>query len=261
MERVIYSAWLQGLDQAPPLVQLCLERWRSLNPDHELRVLDAAAAREQLADFPIDVDELSPQALSDVLRCSLLRAGGVWVDAATLPLAPLDSWLDTAMGGSGFFAFEAIGDRPIASWLLAAEEQHPLLAAWWEAVRAYWHRPRRLAQLQAGRVFVPSDPVATVTPPGSDGSIHPYFWFHYLFRALIERDAAVRDAWARVPKASSLPPHGLQLLCASNPNPSDAELAAAVRGTPVQKLDWRASYPLERLEATVAVTDAASSPR
>jgi hypothetical protein len=246
--RTINTLWAQGLAAAPPVVQLCIERWRTLNPGWELRVFDEAVARAQLAGCPIDLDQLSPQAFSDVLRCTLLQDGGVWVDATTLPIAPLDAWLERLQQPAGFFAFEWAADRPIASWLLAATPRHRLLELWWEAVLAYWDRPRTLARIPGRDVFIPSDPVAAVSPPGSDGTSYPYFWFHYLFRRLVETEPEAADIWQQVPRVSSLPPHGVQLLFSADRPPSDAELAAAMRGTVVQKLDWRAEYPLDRLE-------------
>lgn len=254
MRRIIYSFWLEGRDQAPPLVRFCLERWTQLNPRYEVQLFDRARAQERLVDFPICVDDLSPQALSDVLRCCLLREGGVWVDAATLPITPLDAWLEAATRPTGFFAFEAPSDRPLASWFIAATEHHQLVELWWDAVSTYWHRPRRLATVPGERFIVPTDPVASVSPPAAEGSIYPYFWFHYLFRLLIETDAEASHLWRSTPRISSLPPHALQLLCRSNPEPTVAAIASAVRGTAVQKLDWRQSYPIERLKLVLRRT-------
>src|SRR5262249_5526389 len=157
------------------------EQWRALNPQYEVVVMDQVGAREQLADFPLSPDELSHQALSDVLRSSLLaEGGGVWVDATVLPARPLDTWLDGVMTSSRFFAFHAPApDRPVASWFLAAEHDDRLMRLWWDAVRAYWTKSRKLADVPGPDIFVPADPVAAVSP-ATAGSIYPYFWFHYL---------------------------------------------------------------------------------
>jgi mannosyltransferase OCH1-like enzyme len=44
LPRVIYSAWLQAVAQAPAVVQCCFTRWTRLNPDYRLQVLDAKDA-------------------------------------------------------------------------------------------------------------------------------------------------------------------------------------------------------------------------
>ncbi|MBV5261808.1 hypothetical protein FLX56_25680 [Synechococcus moorigangaii CMS01] len=36
----IWMLWYQGLDKAPFLVQRCIQRWKDLNPDWEIIILD-----------------------------------------------------------------------------------------------------------------------------------------------------------------------------------------------------------------------------
>jgi len=183
--------WLQGIDAAPPLVQLCLAEWARRNPEWDVHLLDEAAARELLADFPLPIDQMPAQAISDVVRCNLLaHGGGVWADASVLPLVPASAWLERMSEPGGFFAFASPApDRPISSWLLAAEADSRLMQLWWEAVQTYWSRPRQLATVAGEPIFIPTDPVASVSPPHSPpGSGYPYFWFHYLFRWLIENE-------------------------------------------------------------------------
>ena len=40
----IFSLWLQGTDHAPEIVKANWHRWRALNPDHELVILEGADA-------------------------------------------------------------------------------------------------------------------------------------------------------------------------------------------------------------------------
>lgn len=95
--RIIWMYWAQGLDNAPEVVKLCAESWKSLNPDYDFRILDSSTI-----DSYIDLDQsvpnwrqLSVQQGSDLLRLALLeRHGGVWVDATLFCLKPLNQWLD-----------------------------------------------------------------------------------------------------------------------------------------------------------------------
>ncbi len=240
--RIIFSAWLQGVASAPAIVQLCLERWARLNPAHELHVLDAAESADLLAGLSLPA--LPAQALSDILRIKLLlERGGIWVDATLFPVVPLQDWLPA----QEFFAFAQPGpDRPIASWFLAAAPGHEMIQKLWREVLHFWDRPRTMALYNGG--LVAPNPVASVAPTaGRESAFYPYFWLHYLFAYLLESDAAFAASWAACLKLPAGPPHALQTFC-NGPGPFLAQnLAPVARLAPVQKLNWRAPYPLAAL--------------
>lgn len=255
---VIWTLWLQGQLHAPSIVRTSFARWRKLNPDLELRVLDRGDAENLLHDFPIKIEDISAQALSDILRARLLRDnGGIWVDATAFPTIPLHQWLGRH-SGQGFFAFERPGpDRPIASWFIAATRGHSIMRRWWNEIVAYWSKKRTLRTDLNGGVVIPADPQWEMDPSGgARGDTYPYFWFHYLFGRLIENDAHARRIWSQVPKLSAVPSHALQFLIARQPDADTPAIIDAVFRSPVQKLNWRQSYPIKLLadlEGTVAV--------
>lgn len=245
--RVITSAWLQGAAQAPAIVRLCFERWARLNPDYQLRVLEASDATSLLASYRLP--PLPAQALSDVLRVKLLRdEGGIWVDAALFPVTPLEAWLSPLMAGTDFFAFARPGpDRPISSWFMAATPGSFVLDKLWAEILRFWSRPRRLAHYEGG--LIPPDPAASVAPEaGGASGDYPYFWLHYLFQHLLGTDPEFAAAWARCPAVPADAPHLLQALCA-RADAQDMQIRTAARTAPVQKLNWRAPYPLDLLAA------------
>ncbi len=106
--KTIWMMWLQGLEQAPPLVKQCYASWKALNPDWKIVFLDETNFREYVDDLEIilgDNKGAQIQARSDIIRISLLaKYGGVWIDATCFCRAPLDSWLPE-YARSGFFAF------------------------------------------------------------------------------------------------------------------------------------------------------------
>lgn len=240
--RTIYSLWLQGIAYAPPLAKLNFERWARLNPGYRLVILDEADVRKMLSRFALPFEELTPQALSDVVRAFLLsRSGGIWVDATLFPVVPLDEWLPSYVTSRGFFAFERPGiDRPISSWFLAATPGNRIMRAWWKEVIKYWAVPRKLKE------GIPHDPVGAVT---DWADAYPYFWFHYLFQLLIETDAEFSTAWAECVKVPMDPTITIQNRFAQEPKPTLEEIASIVSSAPVQKLNWRLPHSIELLSA------------
>lgn len=240
--RIIYSLWQQGRDEAPGIVRLNFERWSLLNPGYRLEIFDQPAAETVLADLPLSLTQLTPQAFSDVLRARLLlQTGGIWADASVFPTQSLDDWLPSVTGASGFFAFERPGpDRPISSWFLAATADNAMIRAWWQKVRNYWSSPRTL------RVGIPDDPVGAVTDWKHS---FPYFWFHYLFQELLDRDEEFASAWANCKKVPANAPCIMQRRMAEKLEIGLEEITHIATLAPVHKLDWRNPYPLELLAA------------
>lgn len=238
--RVIYTLWLQGFEAAPALVQLNMDRWAALNPGYRLQILDRNAVNELLPRFPFGIDRLTPQALSDVVRARLLSIhGGIWVDASVFPMLPLDEWLPSVMTSSGFFAFEKPGpDRPISSWFLASSENNPIPAKWWTEVNRYWEVERSPSD------EIPDHPVTAVEIWHDR---YPYFWFHYLFQALLDRDPEFALAWAASTKVSADGPHALQIALAERPDLAFTDVTRIASEAPLHKLNWRAGYPLDSL--------------
>jgi hypothetical protein len=245
LPRIIYSLWLQGLEDAPPLVRFNLKRWSDLNRDYELRVLTRKDAHALLCDLPFAVEALTPQALSDLVRIRLLRSGGVWADPTVLPSRPLRTWLPAAMETGEFFAFSNPGpDRLISSWFLAATSEHSMVHAWDAACRTYWCKPREVITARVAK----EDATKHVAPAeGGLADTSPYYWFHYLFAYLVETDTTFAHAWQRCDKRSAKPAIELQRLYLVGEAPDRKALLATARSAPVHKLTWRKEYPLRAL--------------
>jgi hypothetical protein len=236
----IYSLWLQGLKEAPEIVKFNFNAWAKLNPAYEIEILDKAKVHEILRNFPIEIDFLTPQALSDVVRARLLStSGGVWVDASVLPTLPLDDWLHSVITSSGFFAFEKPGpDRPLSSWFLAATKNNMIMNKWWGRVERFWSVQRSFVD------GIPENPVRAVdTWPDR----FPYFWFHYLFQSLVDQDPDFANHWSACAKCSADAPHALQAKFAKEINPTAEQVASISIMAPVHKLNWRDPYQIELL--------------
>lgn len=152
VSRIIWSAWLQGLDNAPEMVNVCLESHQKHLPGYEFRVLDMDNYR-QWVELPEWVEEkyargMIPAALfSDVLRVAVLkRYGGVWMDASVL-CTGFDNqqlqkqWTEVENSRFAVFRYYRKGDRypsGLSNWFIAATPDNIVLTSVYDMLTAYW---------------------------------------------------------------------------------------------------------------------------
>lgn len=218
--KTIWIYWDRGEEEAPRLVKDCIASWRAHNSGWDIRVLDAETAA-QITDLPHDPSKLPVQSYADLLRLRLLRQrGGVWVDATTYCLAPLDNWLPVA-AQRGFFAFTWTKNdtwftwpgirRSMTNWFLASEAEGTFISLWEEASFGYWE----------GR----SKP-------------HNYYWPHVMIDYLYLTSRTFRRAFDEVPKISCYGPHLVHDAVTHNSNMEETAELLRSGAVPVQKLRW-----------------------
>lgn len=83
----IYTMWLQGIENAPQVVKMCINSMKQNLNGNELVILDENNIEEYVS-MPTDIkkkfDDLvfTKTLMSDLVRCSLLAEnGGLWLDA------------------------------------------------------------------------------------------------------------------------------------------------------------------------------------
>ena len=143
-QRRIFTLWLQGAEQAPPLVRACLDSIRR-QEKAELVVLDERTVLDWI-DLPEAVvrkwkeGKMRAAHFADICRVELLyRHGGVWMDATDYLDAPLPEWL----WETDFFVYQG-GDTVSGSYggiqncFIRGAKGAYLLKVWREAIRAYW---------------------------------------------------------------------------------------------------------------------------
>jgi len=246
----IFALWAQGEPQAPDQIRRIFDRWRDLNPQHELVIYDGPMMDAELVNSRIDTSQLAVQAKSDILRVKLLaEQGGCWVDASLLPVVALDSWLPSLMNPAGFFSFRQCGyDRLIGSWFLASEINNPIVVAWFESITQYMSKPRKLVNHKNlfWRLRNQGDYLNRVREEkGGRTNYYPYFWMHYLFEIAVTQNPELAKLWEKVPVWPVLPTHALQHARFHNKMTTsdfDAALPRMLRVAPVQKLDWRKAW-------------------
>lgn len=206
----VFSLWLQGLDDAPPVVRACHRQLHRVTA-REVVWLDGDSLPGHVR-LPDDIDalDLRPAHRADLLRLELLAAsGGTWLDATCLVREDFDDRLQELMG-SGFFAFAKNG-LTLSNWLLAVSNpQHYVIRMLREALHAYWRSEPRRAD---------------------------YYVFHHAFEALVELDDRMLEIWSATPRRAHDAAHLVQRHQgeAFDPRAFEEYLAA----TFVQKLTYK----------------------
>ncbi len=214
MIRTAFTYWHQGIPDCPRLVRTCIAQLRSINPLWDINVLD----KKSVGDF-IDISELLPGKLdrlslphrSDLIRTKLLvDHGGVWIDPTVYVTQPFDEWLPTRMSAGLFLFSRPARDRIISNWFIAAEQGHPLLAEFYDALYSYWEehdfrsysrKPRgwekvlnrvvnrnlKLSRLWFSELFT------------NWLRVSPYMVYHYLFYDLICTRPELNKRFSEIP--------------------------------------------------------------
>lgn len=249
----IWMYWDQGADKAPFLVKQCISSWQRLNPEWQLHVLD----REQLlarvdVSFLLDKADFSLQWMSDIARLQLLaQHGGVWADATTFCVKPLDDWLEAHLI-NGFFAFSCQrNDRLLQSWFIAAHRHNDLLQAWLETTleyaknnqfrqTGYWARQyyRKLMSLRKrGKL---TNDVWFNSFTRKLVKLRPYPAIMFLFERALATNPRLADKWAAHPALQADPCEHLQNNLGMNEAASDESRAFILsQSVPLHKLNWR----------------------
>lgn len=149
---IVWSAWLQGMDKAPEMVQACMESWSRELPGYDIRVVDSYNYHEWVELPPYVVEKyrkgLIPHALfCDLLRLALLkRYGGVWMDASVYCSGFGNEQLRTRWDrviGSEFTVFRyfrrgAAAPVGLSNWFMAAVPNEKVVSVVFDALLAYW---------------------------------------------------------------------------------------------------------------------------
>lgn len=219
----VWVCWLQGIEQAPPLVQSCYRSIQKNLSDREIILLTQDNYKDYVT-FPahiqakIDDNTISRTHMSDLLRLELLcNYGGTWIDATVLCTGTLPDY----MLDSDLFVFQNLkpgldGDCiAISSWFMTGSANHPILLLTRHLLYTYWQTHRNLVD---------------------------YFLIHDFFQLAIE---TYPHLWDAVVPFTNATPHILLLRIFDN---YDQALWTAVTAqTPIHKLSYK--FPQEQLQA------------
>lgn len=175
-EKIIWTCWLQGMENAPELVKRCIASMRQYANGYKVEVIDLNNISQfvQLPDFVVSKYKagIIPHAhFSDIIRLALLeKYGGVWIDSTIFMTDVLPDYiLDADM-----FVFRGtgIGHTRIYNPFLAAKPHHPIIQNVQQLLYAYWEKENRLVS---------------------------YSIFHLFFTMAVESTAENKALWEKVP--------------------------------------------------------------
>jgi hypothetical protein len=197
MIKQLYIYWDTGFLNAPEIVKKCLLSWKIKNPTWKIIELDDTNLKDYVNIYEVVPDfnknMISKTGFSDILRIFLLKKyGGLWCDATTFCIDPIDEWLYNHIE-SGFFAysFNEPCDRLLSSWFLYADYDNYIINNWY----------KKVIELIINNINV---------DPEDNSFTKKYFWFHYLFGDLYKSDDMFKKIWDETNKLSEKLPHFLQ---------------------------------------------------
>lgn len=149
---ILWTCWLQGLEQAPLLVRQCVASQKSCFPGYEHHVL-TLDNYEQWVKLSEDVRRKYEQGripaalFSDLLRLAVLQKyGGVWMDATVLCTGWVNGrlqkqWMRVMESQMTVFRYFDPGTKTetgISNWFIATAAGNIVVRAVYEMLVAYW---------------------------------------------------------------------------------------------------------------------------
>lgn len=146
--KTIWFLWLQGIENAPPLVQKCYESVKKNFHSYKINLLTSEnmLSFAKIPDFIIEKWKkgiITNTHFSDLLRVYLLEQhGGIWIDATVFVTGKIPVDIET----SDFFVFQSL--KPgrdgkatfISSWFMKSTANHPIVKFTRILLEEYWKK-------------------------------------------------------------------------------------------------------------------------
>lgn len=218
----VWICWLQGIDNAPPIVKSCVESIRRGFAGRNIIILSDENLDEYIT-FPDYIIEKRKKGIitnahfSDLIRIELLcKYGGIWCDATLL----CTQTPPAVMTESKTFVFKDIDllrmdiePTVCSSWYMSAWSNQKILLLTRKLLMDYWEEADTLCQ---------------------------YYLFH-LFLAMASR--RYPEEWATIPVYNNRSPHTLQFEL--NNQFSEERWKQITAMSPLHKLNHHNTYSME----------------
>lgn len=145
---IVWFCWLQGLEQAPPIVKACLASLKQHLTDKEIKIITEKNWREYL-DLPDHIihrwerKQIPPALFTDLLRLQLLiRYGGTWIDSTVLCTGTehAKEFLDSDLFMFQYRAPETTSAsfEGISNWFITSCKNNEILLILRDMLYTYW---------------------------------------------------------------------------------------------------------------------------
>ena len=151
---IVWVCWLQGMENAPPIVKRCYDSLvRHLGDTKTIRVIDDENVLDYVS-FPKHILEkreqgiITPTHFSDLVRLELLiKYGGYWIDSTVFLtddriFEKVDEW-PLFMYSFYYFGFNPEIMR-LNSWFIYSKTNNNILCLIRELLYAYWEKETRI---------------------------------------------------------------------------------------------------------------------
>ena len=182
-EECVYICWLQGIENAPELVQSCYQSMKHHIKDKKIVVITAENYSQYvtLPDFIIEKWKkgiISNTHFSDILRLEILiEHGGIWLDSTVYLTDSLPSYITDSelfVYRAGWFDYELVN---MGSWLIRSTPNNIILNETQNLLFKYWESHNYICQ---------------------------YFLLHLFFKMVCEE---YTDEWSNVPYFNQIDQH------------------------------------------------------
>ena len=213
-EKQVWICWLQGMENAPQIVQDCYASVCYWMKDWKITVITADNMNEyvQFPDYIVrkwKEGVISNTHLSDLLRLELLiRYGGLWIDSTTYMTGTIPAYIDDSnffVYRNGWMDMEMIN---MGSWLIFSKYTNNIILLETQSLLyAYWKKYNYIKN---------------------------YFLMHIFFRMVTDANP---ELWEQVPAINHIDSH---LLMQELPKHYDENRCQQImRLTPIHKLTYK----------------------
>lgn len=220
----IWQCWLQGKEQAPDIVKLCLQSVEKYKRKNQTIVFLTADNYSNFVTLPPIIVEkwkkgiIGAAQFSDILRINLLaKYGGYWIDATCLLTAPTPEW----MSALPMFMFRACGEfsfTSIQSCFMYAKANNPFFCVWCSLMEKLWTREDKL--------------------------LH-YFQLHLMFKALVSTNPQAKKSFLQMPTISEYDTQALMNFIIKGAPYSTKDFENITDKTFIHKLTYKEHIPSE----------------
>ena len=204
----IWQLWLQGEENAPPIVKKCLNSIKTNHPEMKNIVLNKDTIKQYL-DIPKCIEKKYKQGIisnthfSDYIRtCLLYKYGGIWIDSTVLLTDKIPEnilkqnffvfknplWYSSKIVPSEelfkvFLSMDRNAGLFGSSWFIIAKKNNPILKLQKQLLENYWAKENK--------------------------NIH-YFFFHFLLTKSLIKNPICKKIYEDMYSLSNKEPHILQ---------------------------------------------------